>query len=160
MGINPKDRIGITKVPLSLLPPAPQAHTALALLDGLIKYGRWNWREEKVSASVYLDACKRHLEDWNDGQQCAADSGVHHLGHAAACLFIVMDAEQCGNLIDDRASVSSGCEELFTELIATVKKLYARHQKAVPATPALIENTECCCDRACDNDDDIMRCDK
>jgi len=135
--MNPKDRIGVTKVPLSLLPAAPQAHTALALLDGLLKYGRWNWREEKVAASVYIDACRRHIEDWNDREECAGDSGVHHLGHACACLFIIMDAQQTGNLIDDRAKVGSKCSELFIELIDTVKSLYAKHGKEVPSTQPL-----------------------
>jgi hypothetical protein len=136
---NPKDRIGITKVPLGLLPPAPQAHTALALLDGAIKYGRWNWREESVAASVYIDACLRHIADWVDGQEQAEDSKVHHLGHAAACLFIIMDAQQRGNMIDDRTPHSTQCAELFTKLIDTVKHLYEKNNQLVPQTPSLAE---------------------
>ena len=135
--MNPKDRIGITKVPLSLLPPVPKAHTAMALLEGRLKYGLWNWRQEKVAASVYLDAAMRHISDWADLEEEAADSGVHHLGHACACLFIIMDAQRCGNLIDDRAKSGSNCSKLFTELTETVKALYAKHGQDVPATPSL-----------------------
>lgn len=134
---NPKDRIGVTKVPLTLLPPTPQAHTAMALLDGLLKYGRWNWRKEKVAASVYLDACRRHIEDWNDREECAEDSGVHHLGHACACLFIIMDAQQCGNMIDDRAEVPGYCSKLFTELSEKVKTLYEARGESFPDTPPI-----------------------
>lgn len=141
MSSNPKDRIGITKVPLGLLPPAPQAHTSLALLDGAKKYGRWNWRSESVAASVYIDACLRHLSDWVDGEEEAEDSKVHHLGHAAACLFIIMDAQQCGNLVDDRPKVPSGASTLFSTLVAVIKHIYQRHGENIPSTPP-VQNDE------------------
>ena len=137
MSSNPKDRIGISKVPLSLLPPAPQAHVALALLDGSKKYGRHNWRSESVAASIYIDACLRHLNDWMDGEEEAEDSRVHHLGHAAACLFILMDAQQVGNLIDDRPKVSSGASTLFAKLVTVIEHIYQLHGEKVPSTPPI-----------------------
>lgn len=99
---NPKTRFGIKKTPLHLVPPAAVKAEAEAFADGANKYGPYNWREKGVSASVYIAACKRHLDDWWDGQQRASDSGVHHLGHARACLAIIIDAETFGNLNDDR----------------------------------------------------------
>lgn len=136
---NPKDRIGISKVPLGLLPPAPQAHTAMAMLDGMLKYTRWNWRRESVSVSVYIDAARRHIEDWVDREECAPDSGVHHLGHACACLFILMDAQRCGKLVDDRPEVSSEASKLFEELSAKVKEMYARRGQEFPDTPPITD---------------------
>jgi len=70
--------------------------------DGARKYGPYNWREEGVGAMTYLSAAERHIRAWLDGEEEARDSGVHHLGHAAACLMILMDAQAVGNLVDDR----------------------------------------------------------
>lgn len=99
---NPKDRIGVKKPPVSLVPPALNILAAEAMRDGAAKYGTYNWRESKVIASIYVAALKRHLDSWWDGEECAQDSGVHHLGHAAACLAILIDAQSIGQLIDDR----------------------------------------------------------
>ncbi len=100
---NPKDLVGMKKVPLSLIPATALAHIAMAFKDGATKYGKANWRIEGVSAQVYIDACMRHLAKWYDEQEEEApDSGVHHLGHAAACLCILIDSQMCNNLVDDR----------------------------------------------------------
>lgn len=99
---NPKDRLGIKKPPLGLIPPAAELHEAQAMKNGAAKYGPYNWRGKSVRASVYVDAALRHIRAWQDGEAVAADSGVHHLGHARASLGILLDAEATGNLIDDR----------------------------------------------------------
>jgi len=72
------------------------------MMDGARKYGPYNWREEGVGASTYISAAMRHLRSYLDGERDAADSRVHHLGHAIACLAILLDAEAVGNLVDDR----------------------------------------------------------
>jgi hypothetical protein len=101
--LNPKDRFGLTKVSLSKFPAVALAHGAHAMMDGAKKYGPFNWRDNGVIASIYIDACKRHLDAWFDArEQCAPDSDVHHLGHGLACLGIILDAESTGNLVDDR----------------------------------------------------------
>lgn len=110
---NPKDLIGITKVNLFLVPSASKIEQARAMADGALKYGPYNWREHPVKASIYLAACERHMEAWKDGEALAPDSGVHHLGHAIACLGIILDAEASGNLIDDRP-VSGPAARLMT----------------------------------------------
>jgi len=99
---NPKDQLGIKKVNLFLVPPSSTIYQALAMQDGARKYGPYNWREKKVLASIYLAACKRHLVAWQDGEELASDSGYPHLGHALACIGILVDALETGNLIDDR----------------------------------------------------------
>lgn len=72
------------------------------MMDGAAKYGAYNWRDISVSAHTYVDAAKRHLDLWFEGQELASDSKVHHLGHALACCAILLDAQECGRLIDDR----------------------------------------------------------
>jgi hypothetical protein len=99
---NPKDLLGVKKVSLSKVPPVAVAQCAMALMDGAEKYGAYNWREKAVRASIYVDACERHLLAWFDGEERAQDSGVHHLAHAMACLAILLDAQATGNLVDDR----------------------------------------------------------
>ncbi len=99
---NPKTSIGMKKPSLSAVPPSALIHLGRAMADGRRKYGAMNWRDKRITASVHYDAAMRHLMAWFDGEQCARDSGVHHLGHAMACLAIVLDAEATGNLNDDR----------------------------------------------------------
>ena len=105
---NPKDIIGLTKPSLSAVPMRSVYEMSKAMNDGASKYGRFNWRENSVDSDVYIDATLRHLNSWNDGQNQAQDSGVHHLAHAMACLSIIIDAELGGNLIDSRSKISTG----------------------------------------------------
>jgi hypothetical protein len=100
--LNPKTRVGALKLPLHLVPPSAEAYLAMALADGARKYGPYNWRQEPISASVYIGAVRRHIAAWIDGEECAADSGVHHLAHAMACMALVLDAHSLGILNDDR----------------------------------------------------------
>ena|SRR5579872_1275595 len=103
LGTNPKDLLGIKKVPLNLVPAIGIIYEADAMRDGGLKYGPYNWRKNKVIASIYIAAAMRHIMAWHDQrEENALDSGVHHLGHARACLNILLDAQRTGNLIDDR----------------------------------------------------------
>ena len=102
LGTNPKDLLGMAKVSLSKFPPAARIYGALAMADGARKYGAFNWREKKVIASIYKDAMDRHMEAWFDGEENAEDSGYPHLAHALACIAIIIDAKETGNLYDDR----------------------------------------------------------
>jgi hypothetical protein len=103
LGTNPKDLVGLKKVDLSLVPGIASFHEAHAMMDGARKYGPYNWRGNAVVARIYVAAAIRHLQYWAAGEEKAKDSGVHHLGHARACLGILLDAQATGNLIDDRA---------------------------------------------------------
>lgn len=100
---NPKDLAARKRVRLSLVPGPAMVSMALALQNGIDKgYGPFNWRNQPVEAMNYIDACLRHIKAWQDGEEIAPDSKVHHLGHAAASLAILMDAMACDSLIDDR----------------------------------------------------------
>lgn len=114
---NPKDRLGVLKPRLSLVPPASTLYEALAMEDGANKYGPYNWRQKKVKLSIYIDAFKRHVDSFWDGEDNASDSGKPHLAHAKACLGIIIDALETGNLIDDRPTkgTMSALVEKFTK---------------------------------------------
>ena len=103
LGANPKDLLGIKKPQLNLVPASSIIYQALAMEDGAVKYGPYNWRETKVKASIYVAAAMRHLQAWYDsGEELASDSKKPHLGHAMACLGIIIDAKETGSLVDDR----------------------------------------------------------
>jgi hypothetical protein len=123
---NPKDLFGNKKLPLHLIPSTAQVAEALAMADGAGKYGPYNWRDKAVKASIYVAACKRHLDLWFEGQRVASDSGVHHLGHARACLGILIDAEANDCLVDDRPKPAN-LETLFKDAEMVIEAMYKRH---------------------------------
>jgi hypothetical protein len=99
---NPKTQVGRLKPPISAIPPSAIIALGLAMENGEAKYGLMNWRANSVASSVYYNAAIRHFLSWWDGENKAADSGIHHLAHVMACCAILLDAEVGGNLIDDR----------------------------------------------------------
>lgn len=99
---NPKQAAGDRKPPLGLVPPSAIVAMAEAMADGAAKYGAYNWRDLPVEVMTYLHANLRHVAAFLDGEECAPDSGRHHLAHAMASLAIVYDAIQCGCAIDNR----------------------------------------------------------
>lgn len=129
---NPKDALGSAKLPLHLWPASATVYGALALLDGLGKYGRTNWRAGRVLASVYVAAAKRHLELWWEGQETDTESGLPHLAHALACLAILVDAKTTGTLIDDRQYMGDGYFELVKQMTPLVSEVLKRHSDKSP----------------------------
>lgn len=99
---NPKDSVGIKKVPFSTVPSEVTAEVGLAMLEGALKYGRHNYRSVGVRASVYYDAALRHLTAFWEGQDTDPDSGLSHLVKCLACLYVLRDSQHMGNWVDDR----------------------------------------------------------
>lgn len=120
--MNPKDEAARLKADMSLLPGAALAHTCVAFADGEKKYGRCNWRRIKIAALVYSAAAVRHIKRWEDGLDYDPVSGAHELAHAVSSLMIILDAMECGTLIDNRPAKG--------ETDATIARLAA---KALPS---------------------------
>lgn len=99
---NPKDAVGVKKVPFSTVPVPVIAEVGLAMLEGALKYGRHNYRAIGVRTSVYYDACLRHLTAFWEGQDIDPDSGLPHIIKAIACLAVLRDSQLIGNVVDDR----------------------------------------------------------
>ena len=123
-GPNPKDLLGTKKVSLTKFPMTALIHGAHAMMNGAAKYGPYNWRAKDVIASIYVDAACRHLAAWFEREETAEDSGVHHLGHALASIAIILDAQENGNLIDDRPSAKTA--EVVKNLLDRLAKVIAR----------------------------------
>jgi len=122
---NPKTAVGAKKVPLHLIPPAAKHVLAEAMADGAKKYGPFNWRETGVTASTYVSAAQRHIDAWWDGEDLSPDALVHHLGHAMACMAILIDVISLGKLNDDRPA-KGAAPRLQAEFVAKAKAPVAR----------------------------------
>lgn len=99
---NPKDGVGAKKVPMSGMPIPVLMECGLVKLHGDLKYGRYNWREAGVRASVYYDAALRHLAAYWEGEDIDPDSGIHHISHVITGLSVLRDSQLQGNCNDDR----------------------------------------------------------
>jgi hypothetical protein len=132
LGSNPKDILGVKKIDTTKIPAIALAWEALAMMDGAGKYDPYNWRANAVVATIYVAAAKRHLDSWLEGQEEASDSGCHHLGHARACMGILLDAQTTGNLIDDRPIVnesSAAFEKAIAYIHTKIPAMQERHKK-------------------------------
>lgn len=128
---NPKDSIGIKKVPISTVSGPVMMEVGLGMLEGALKYGRHNYREAGVRASVYYDATTRHLFDWWEGTDIDPDSGLNHITKAIASLTVLRDSMIRGNWNDDRPpKVKSGW---IQELNKKAEEILAKYPNPVPA---------------------------
>lgn len=128
---NPKDAVGIAKVPFSTLPTQVIAELGLAMLEGARKYGRHNYRVTGVRASVYFDAAMRHLTAYWEGEDTDPASDLPHLVKAMACLAVLRDSQVTGKHTDDRPPrLTSGWQELLNQRAA---ELLAKYPDAPPA---------------------------
>lgn len=140
---NPKDAIGSGKLPLELVPDTIEAEVALAYLEGALKYGRFNWRVAGVRSSIYRAALRRHLMRWWNGEDRDKRTRVKHLASVIACAGILLDAEMCDKLTDDRPPPVDMDDVLDVEgHVAHLKALFADYhptqwdiQNATETTP-------------------------
>ena len=105
--INPKDRIGSRKAPMWYVPPRVLAEVGLAMMEGALKYGPYNWRTAGVRMSVYIDAQHRHMDAFLEGQDLDPDSQLSHITKAIAGLIVLRDSMIEGNAVDDRPPSST-----------------------------------------------------
>lgn len=99
---NPKDAVGIKKAPLSTVSAPVMMEVGVAMMEGALKYGRHNYRDSGVRASVYYDALMRHMMAWWEGEDTDPESGLSHVTKAIAGLTVLRDAMIRGKMVDDR----------------------------------------------------------
>lgn len=126
---NPKDAIGSSKLPMDLIPETAVAEMATAFLEGALKYGRYNWRMMGVRSSIYYAAMRRHMSKWVNGEDEDKDTHVNHLASVMACCAIILDAEKCGKLNDDRPPRAPASREidLLAKKVEHLKELFKDH---------------------------------
>ena len=86
---NPKDLLGLAKAPIRLFPPTALIEGAEVMALGAKKYGPYNWRENSVRHTVYLEAAMRHIIQALDGDDRDPESGRPHEAHAKACICLL-----------------------------------------------------------------------
>lgn len=100
------------KPDLSLVPRGLVDGCARAMMFGVGKYGRDNWRSG-FQDSRLLAACLRHVFAYCDGERTDEESGLSHLDHAAFSLAVVMDQlrqrKDGDDVGDDDLPVKGGC---------------------------------------------------
>lgn len=99
---NPKDAVGVKKVPLHVVSSPVLMEIGLAMLEGDRKYGGHNYRVAGVRASVYYDALMRHAMSWWEGEDTDPDSGLSHITKALSTLTVLRDAMLNDMWTDDR----------------------------------------------------------
>lgn len=128
---NPKDAIGSSKLPLHLVPDSVSIAASMAFAEGASKYGAYNWRAAGVRTSIYVAALRRHLTKFWNGENCDPQTGVPHLASVIACAGIILDAERCGKLNDDRPPFAD-MGAAIAEAEAVVAALFAMHADKSP----------------------------
>ena len=80
------------QMPWSAVPARLLECCAAAFADGAAKYAPWNWLHQgdmHDMRETYTGAMLRHIHALSSGEDVAPDSGVSHIGHAAACAAIL-----------------------------------------------------------------------
>jgi len=129
---NPKDAIGSDKLPYHLWPNTASVMGALGLLEGMLKYGRSNWRNAGVRFTIYYDAAQRHMDKLKAGEDIDEDSGLPHECHILACWAIIVDAKATGKFIDDRDYNGEGYTKLLKEMTPHVKRIKEKYKDRSP----------------------------
>lgn len=128
---NPKDAVGIRKVPLSTVSAPVLAEVGVAMLEGARKYGRHNYRVAGVRTSVYYDASLRHLMQFWEGEDTDPDSGLSHITKAIAGLVVLRDAMINDKLVDDRPPKAK--QGFIRDLEENVNELFDKYPDAKEA---------------------------
>ncbi len=138
---NPKDALGIKKVPMHVVPTKPILEVALAMMEGGRKYGSHNYREMGVRSSTYYDAIMRHTMSWWEGEDIDPDSGIHHLIKAMASILVVRDAMHMDLCEDDRPiNYPDGINMAhFNFLAGEILRMYPECEEAFTEVRRVIE---------------------
>ena len=89
------------KPDLSLIPYSALQTEAAAFGYGVGKYGRYNYMLGFDSHRL-VSAALRHVYAWQSGEDNDPETGINHLGHARACLAMLIETMERGTSIDTR----------------------------------------------------------
>lgn len=144
---NPKDAIGYRKwrvywtIPMRVI-----WELGVALLEGALKYGAFNWRVSGVRVSVYTDAAKGHIDQFIEGENYDPDSGLHHITKAIASLVVLRDGLLEGNVNDDRPPRVKDLEAYRSAMQVTVDRLFEKYPDPVAPNTQIGQRSGVGCD--------------
>lgn len=101
---NPKARAGAKKLTMTNVPISMLVHNSFPMNDGAAKYTKYNWidKDKGLDMMTYIDAVYRHITLFMAGEDCAEDSGRHHLDHIMSGVCVLRDAMMLDNVTDNR----------------------------------------------------------
>ena len=115
-----KDKVG--KSSLSIIPFEPTLKVSRVFSYGAKKYGMNNWRKGHLQLDL-LDSCLRHVYSHIEGFDIDGESGLSHLSHAAANLFIIMQQIHDKTSVDNRfETISKAAAEEQAKLDAEIEE--------------------------------------
>ena len=123
---NPKTQFGIAKPDQWAVDPIAVYEMGLVMMQGMLKYGLFNYYEDPISISTYVNAARRHLDLYELGQDLDSDTNALHPAHLMACASILISAHYRKRLIDDRTphkEMAEQLEEYFKVNQDRVKKI-------------------------------------
>lgn len=126
---NPKDALGLMKAPIGLYPNVARIAASLVFAQSAPEYGEFNWLNNPVRLSIYLDAIDRHNIALRAGQDIDPKSGHPHEAHINACAAIISESRALGILIDDRFEKDLAAQMLDA---LTPKAYHATRRKVTP----------------------------
>ncbi|ARB06064.1 endolysin; inhibits RNA polymerase [Dinoroseobacter phage vB_DshS-R5C] len=130
---NPKDAIGTKKWRQFMAVPRQVLwEVGVGMLEGALKYGRHNYRAAGVRASVYLDAAFGHLDQFVEGEDVDADSGLSHVTKAICSLVVLRDAMMNDFWVDDRPPKIKDLDGVRARLQAMVEENFERYEDKNP----------------------------
>ena len=129
---NPKAAAGALKAPMSAVPVEVLAELGLAMLEGELKYGRYNFRASAIEVKDYYDAFMRHVRAYWAGEDIDPKSGMPHIIKAMATLVVLRCAQINGTVIDNRPPKILNMAEFFEDLDAKAAELVARYGDLKP----------------------------
>lgn len=78
---------------MSLIPQLAKLEVAKVMTYGAEKYADYNWMDG-FDWTILTDAAERHITSFNCGEDVDAESGLHHLAHAACCVMMLYEITQ------------------------------------------------------------------
>ena len=131
---NPKDAVGIRKPRFySGMSCHVRRLVSIGMMEGAMKYGRHNYRDAGVRASVYYDSTNEHLDDWYEGEDIDPDSDLNHVIKAICSLYVLADAIITGNFVDDRPPRTKKVRDIVKESQPIVDRLFEKYPNPLPA---------------------------
>ena len=123
--LNPKYNAGNYKYPMSPVPVPVLAEVGVAMLEGALKYGYYNFRSVDISTSTYYDAANRHIQAWWEGEEIDPDSGINHISKAISSLVVLRDSMMNDTIVDDRPPATpAGWKEGLNAIAARLHDKY------------------------------------
>lgn len=97
MGTEPGVKLDQDKIRFELVPPTLIQGVGEVLTFGAKKYTTNGWQTVDNAESRYMGALLRHINAYQQGEECDPESGLHHLKHAATNIAFLIHFKENQN---------------------------------------------------------------